>query len=67
VANGISRHRLYEHLCNATSRDGILDLWVLAKDLADDTESYGEDDFFSPSDVPRRFLCTEEPTKRDRR
>lgn len=48
MANGISRRSVYEAMRGATSRDGVLDLWQMARDIADDVESWGEDDFMSP-------------------
>ena len=48
MANGISRRSVLEAMRGATSRDGILDLWKMVEDIADDVESWGEDDFMSP-------------------
>lgn len=67
MANGVSRRSVYEALKAATT-DGTLDLWRLAFHLADDVESWGEDDFFSeqPSNEddgtpppPRYWFVTE--------
>lgn len=65
MANGISRASVWEAMRLATSRDGILDLWQLASELADDVESWGEQDFFSDpietrgAAVPRYFHLIE--------
>lgn len=59
MANGISRRSFYEALSAATDKDGRLDLWDAARRMADDVESWGEDDFDherEPGDeAPHRF------------
>lgn len=57
MGNGISRRSVYEAITQSvvkgTDDKNYLDVWKLAENLANDTESYGEKDFSSESDIPQ--------------